>query len=507
MKRRFAGYPAAVAYDKPDGKKAVQHLLWGDFVGDQGEKKGTYSVKDVHREVRTGKYVRCHIRGRKEASWIREHEIQDERCLEVIFVDIGQGDGCLVITPDDDKMVIDAGQQDNMYRFLRWRFGRFDKKFELKAGIISHPDSDHYKGFEHLFGDENVFFETIYHNGIMEEKGKTPLGPKEKIGGRSYLTGLITNKTQLKNFFKDESRWKRKQFPTMLKNALDGKSFGGFKMLSIQDGYMPGYGPDEELSIQVLGPVVEPADAKPPKLRWITDKGKTKNGHSVVLRYQYRNVSLLLGGDLNIPSEHLLLSHHTGLESPADNSEDEAALVEAARKTFQVDVAKSCHHGSSDFAPTYMRATNPIATVISSGDAEPHSHPRADTLGSIGLHSRGTRPLIFSTELARSAPEAIKHPNILQRELERQLDEITSAPADTEAEKKARDKKVAAFKEEMDDVIDRSVAVFGAINVVTDGHKVVIAQKLEEPRGADRKWDIYRLEAEGNGPLRYQSKH
>jgi len=59
----------------------------------------------------------------------------------------------------------------------------------------------------------------------------------------------------------------------------------------------------------------------------------------------------------------------------------------------------------------------------------------------------------------------------------------------------------------MDKVLDRSVAVFGAISVVTDGHKVVVAQKLERPRGKDKKWDIYRLEAKGNGPLRYLSKH
>lgn len=27
---RFAGYPSAVAYEHPDGKKPVQELLWGN---------------------------------------------------------------------------------------------------------------------------------------------------------------------------------------------------------------------------------------------------------------------------------------------------------------------------------------------------------------------------------------------------------------------------------------------------------------------------------------------
>ena len=461
FKKRFAGYPSAVAYEAPDGKEAVQHLLWGAFIQDKDEKQGSYIVSNVHGVKVKGNYVRCHIRGRRKDCWIREHEIQSERLLEVIFVDIGQGDGCLVVTPDDKQMIIDAGEEDNMYRFIRWRFGQFRKKFTFHAGVISHPDSDHYNGFNQFFNDPNVSFDTIYSNGIMERfaaNSKDSLGPKESFDKRSFLISLITSKQELQDFLKIKSRWEKmsngrtsnKQYPTMLKKALDYDKFKEFKMLSIQDGFMPGFESDKDLSIQVLGPVVEPTDANPPRLRWLSDVGKTKNGHSVVLRFNYRNVSLMLGGDLNIPSENLLLSHHTGLKSPPEKTEDEDALVEAARKVFQVDIAKSCHHGSSDFSPLYLRATNPIATVISSGDDEPHSHPRADALGSIGRYSRGNRPLIFSTELARSAPEAIKHPNVLHRELKAQLQKIVDAPATTDSDKAKREKKINRFKKKMD---------------------------------------------------------
>jgi hypothetical protein len=254
----------------------------------------------------------------------------------------------------------------------------------------------------------------------------------------------------------------------------------------------------------VLGPVPEPGEERPHLEFFDGNISKAKNGHSIVLRLQYQNVSMMLGGDLNIPAEELLLAHHTRLQSP----QGEAALVEAARKTFQVDIAKSCHHGSSDFSSLFLQALNPIATVISSGDDEPHSHPRADTLGSIGVYSRANpRPLIFSTELARSAKEAIKHPNVLINDLKRELNAIEKAPATTPQEKTARKKKVDAFKKEMEKIINRSVAVYGAINVVTDGARVIICQKLETPRAKDKKWDIYRLEPEDIGPLEYQSKH
>ena len=91
----------------------------------------------------------------------------------------------------------------------------------------------------------------------------------------------------------------------------------------------------------------------------------------------------------------------------------------------------------------------------------------------------GGRPLIFSTELARSSKETIKHPNVLRRDLFEQLDAIKSAPATTEREKREKARKVAAFQEQLESVLDRSVAVFGAITVVTDGSKVVVTQKLE----------------------------
>ena len=123
-----------------------------------------------------------------------------------------------------------------------------------------------------------------------------------------------------------------------------------------------------------------------------------------------------------------------------------------------MDISKSCHHGSADFTSEFLRATNPIVTVISSGDEESYAHPRPDTLGTIGKYSRGKRSLIFSTELARSGKEFLELKNI-------------------SAQKK----------------LERVVTVYGMINVRTDGEKVIIAQKLEKS-GSSTNWDIHKLE-------------
>ena len=182
-----------------------------------------------------------------------------------------------------------------------------------------------------------------------------------------------------------------------------------------------------------------------------------------------------------------------------DTSGSMEGLIDAARRTFQVDVAKSCHHGSADFSPLFLRATNPVATVISSGDDEPYSHPRADALGTIGRFSRSDRPMIFSTELARSVKETIKHPHVLRekaKELARKIDEAAT-PA-------AKERAQARYDKFITKTIDRSVAVFGTIHLRSDGERVLIAQKLERPRSKSKKWDLYRLERAGAGPLRLE---
>ena len=138
---RFAGYPSAVVYDKPEGKKkGLQHLLWGDWLRLKSGRKGNF--------------VEVHARG--VDGWMHKEDIQKQRLLEVVFVDIGQGDGCLLVTPDDKHMVIDAGQGDNMKRFLRWRYGGFKEPWKFECAVISHPDADHYGGFDALFDEENI---------------------------------------------------------------------------------------------------------------------------------------------------------------------------------------------------------------------------------------------------------------------------------------------------------------------------------------------------------------
>ena len=159
-------------------------------------------------------------------------------------------------------------------------------------------------------------------------------------------------------------------------------------------------------------------------------------------------------------------------------------ITAKTRKHFGSDIAKACHHGASDVLDPFLMAINPIATIISSGDNESHAHPRPDALGAFGRTSRGKRPLLFSTELARSTKEfsyPIKFYGLLKK-LEQRLKEATTK------------KEQEHYQLRMNNLRDSNVAKYGMITVRADGKdNVIVAQKLEKKRSDGQKWDIYSL--------------
>jgi beta-lactamase superfamily II metal-dependent hydrolase len=497
----YIGFPSAVHYGEKGsnnshkGKKPVNQLLWGDWA----------RIDDIK-----GNWFQ--VRSRRRDGWVRKENLQTNRLLEVNFVDIGQGDGCHIQTPEDRAIIIDAGEGDNMYRFLRWRFGRFANRFDFESFVITHPDKDHYYGFTDLLEHDNVHAETIYHNCIVEQisGGKSSLGKVQKFDRKNYLTGLVQTKAELKQITDSSVRRGKRLYPNLLKKALDsGRVEDIVGILASEDqaapNYLPGYAPEDggPMTMVVLGPVPRTLGNGKAGLPRLGANGVTKNGHSVVLLLQIGNIKMLLGGDLNEPSQEYLLEHYTGLEAHPRSPEAYEILVQEARRHFQVDITKACHHGSAHVSPVFLDATNPLATVVSSGDNEPHSHPRPDTLGIIGKYSRSERPLIFSTELARSGNETIKHPNRVRAELRAKIEKESSIihdPASTDAQ-------VKAARERLDkhlNVIQRSVANYGMINVRTDGQRLIIAQRLERKRSKSTRWDIYEFESDAHGRLTYQ---
>lgn len=494
---RYAKGPVTYLYDAGNLKTKKKQLLWGDWlrIGDD--------IDDDWSEVKWG----------QDSFAIKKEDYQEQRVLEMIFLDVGQGDGCILTTPKigakEKIMIIDAGLGDNMKGFLDYRFRDFKKKFTFHAAIITHPDSDHYLGFQKIFENEQISFEHVYHNGLMERTGDDLLGPVTD----GFLTDIRASKTAARNLYSNAAVRGGKFYPKLIWTSLNTDRFADVSMLSTEHGqkedgrtWMPGFAPsnDAEFTIEVLGPVVERAPNGKKGLRTFAksmtaramDKGKTKNGHSVLLRLKYHDFSVLFGGDLNTPAEHFLMRHYGNDGEAPTTVAGSTAMIKKARARFAVDLMKCCHHGSSDVTDEFLEATEPAAYVVSSGDNESHVHPRPDLLGLLGKKGRGHRPLVLCTEILRSTRE--KEDPKLRGKLNKLVAKIDK---ETDAEKKKELKKDRA--KILDELFKRNVGVYGAVNLRTDGHSAVVAFRNEKPKGVKR-WFFYELEKDVDGIFQVQ---
>lgn len=324
------------------------------------------------------------------------------------------------------------------------------------------------------------FLLSRYTNTIVQRPGSS-IGGSAAYKGINYVTDFIDTKEKLESVLgegKEQSNY-QKLLSDAIKANEGVKVNGLYKILGEENIIYD----DGLLKLEVIAPIAEKVEVGGKEqyaLRWFADGdvGKTKNGHSVVIMAHIGKLRILLGGDLNSHSADFIMSQYGGEDlgklkiklAKAKTEEEKNAirqkidqLIETCRKTLGCDVAKSCHHGSHDITNELLKAFNPIATVISSGDEESFCHPRPETLGAIGKYSRGDRPLIYSTELSRSSPEYFT---------------LKMLKIKTPTEKQ------------------RLVSTYGMIALRSDGFNTIIVQKLE--KGTSRfgklvKWQIDKL--------------
>lgn len=420
-------------------------------------------------------------------------------------MDVGQGDGCIVIPPEsgaDEKVVIvDAGANTNMFRFIKWRFGKLRVPFHFHAAVITHPDLDHYQGFQSLFKHPNVRFKHVFHNGLAERTGSDLFGTTGSSG--LFLDEIAETHDQIKTLYADPAVRGGKKYPNLMQIALTNGRVGDVTMLSAKHGtsegrkhWMPGFAPSDNgvATIEVLGPVPNMATGKA-RLRWFGNKigskahntAKTKNGHSILLRLTVGGCRILLGGDLNRPSEDYLLRHYSGT---AQDKPLKDAVPKASNR-LAADILKCCHHGAADVTNEFLQAVEPFAFIVSSGDEESHAHPRPELLGRLGKQGRGEEPMILCTELLRSTRERGRSEDFTRlRSLDKKIDHPNTPDDD---KKKLRKERTALQKR----IQKRNVGVYGAITVRTDGGHIEISFRLEKPRGK-QLWQSYHFDHDGN---------
>lgn len=128
-------------------------------------------------------------------SFVVLYEVNNRDKLEVVFLDVGQGDSILIKTPYRTEILIDAGKNSIVKRSLGEHLPFYDHKIDLT--ISTHLDEDHIGGFKDFLNgytsDYHVLFSTstkenIITNSLWNDlKEKTVITKKVKRGDRIIL--------------------------------------------------------------------------------------------------------------------------------------------------------------------------------------------------------------------------------------------------------------------------------------------------------------------------------
>lgn len=478
MEPRRLKLDLANVYDGPGRKaKCIGTLAWGDEVRVTGEPGANGIPVLLTRLVDDGgKIVIKEVPGLIRPGKLGMEDVFSDggdpaaRVLRVDFVDVQQGDGAVVETPEGRTMLVDGGDNQLFARYLAKRYGGSTEKRwkEIDCIVVTHGDADHFSGLTQIYRSESnadrlkrlfIHPRRVFHNGLVKRPGernsrKVPdvemLGPTVEQGKDLLLTGLVDDPRAVpsgeRNLPFDQwcaalDAWEARG-GTIDLQRLDADSDGDklFGFLNEGAPHRP------RLQVEVLGPLTVPTTGGA-ALKFLGSpvsrigrktgapkfKGKsashTINGHSVILRLTYGGVRFLLAGDLNEEAEEFLIR-----EQP---------------ERVHAEVLKVPHHGSADYAADFLKAVSPIVSVVSSGDEseqKEHIHPRATLVAALGRHARPevAEPVVFVTELAAFF--------------------AVEGPAVTRATRDRPERSIFAF----------SRRAFGIVKVRTDGERLLV---------------------------------
>jgi beta-lactamase superfamily II metal-dependent hydrolase len=413
-------------------KKLLTTLAWGEPVTVEEVAAKHVKVKLIYfTEQADGSIVPSTRTGFiiPTDSGIKPAEVAADRLaanvLQVDFVDVQQGDGAVIETPAGRTILVDGGDNQLFARYLanRYRGTSLGKPKVIDCILVSHGDADHFSGLTEILKSEThaaakkrLFIqpERVYHNGIVKRPsdGHTEtqlLGKTTKSSGQTFITGLETSlldvadaemNAPFKAWKKALATWNKRKTdaggPAIEFRRLDNTAVDAFGFLA-----------PENVRVDVFAPLPEIIGGKP-ALKFLRDPpdgprighestnttslesgslsaSHTINGHSIVFRLAFGAFSYLFAGDLNDEAGRTLTRQH--------NSD----AIKLTAEVFKVP-----HHGSADFSGAFIKAVEPMLSVISSGDEsrrKEYIHPRATLVGTLGKYSRLEEPLVFVTEL------------------------------------------------------------------------------------------------------------
>lgn len=238
--------------------------------------------------------------------------------LRAIFFDVGQGDSILVVSPAGRAMLVDAGGDSSYFEDTILPSLRDLGLSRLDYLVLSHPHQDHVGGMPAVMEGIDV--------------------------GKVVLAGQVHSNHAYEVFLR-----MIKEADVSVLKARKGESF--------------------DLGAGVEVRVLWPEDPL------FEDTDDSVNDNSVVLRISYRDVALLLAGDIAEDARR-------------------AMLVEDLEVRSQI--LKVAHHGSySQVQSEWLAAVEPEVAIISVGADNPYGLPHGETLTHLELMGAG----VYRTDL------------------------------------------------------------------------------------------------------------
>jgi competence protein ComEC len=243
---------------------------------------------------------------------------KQDKNLEVIFFDVGQGDSILIRTPDKQNILIDGGPDATVVYKLGKYLPFYDKIIDLM--ILTHPHSDHVAGLVDV---------------LTRYRVKRVLGTGVTHTSADYLKWLELIKEKEIKFI---------------------TAAGYRKIIFSENG-------KDEVILEILYPL---ENISP-------NSFKDLNGSSVVVKLTYGSNSFLFTGDLPVEGEEKLVK--------SDDRGSLTSSVEVKFPRLKANVLKVGHHGSKfSSSLEFLEQVQPAHAVIQVGKNNKFNHPHIRTL-------------------------------------------------------------------------------------------------------------------------------
>ena len=274
--------------------------------------------------------------------------------LNVHFVDVGQGDACIVELPDGKKMIIDGGEKDAKDALL----GYIDENITDKDGnkityfdyaILTHTDSDHCGSLDDVL---NKYPAKNFYRPNVKCNYKDYVDPDASLltsdcvsKGTAAYKDVIAAASKGKNKFGDEYK----------------VYINSFELEPIVPDAKPG--DDGYYSLSFYGPN--------------SNSYKDWNNYSPIMILEYEGIKIALTGDCEKEGEAEFAEKAKAREGKFSVFDD----------NYSVDVIKAGHHGSrTSTGEAFVEAVTTAESrpntliVISCGLNNKYKHPHAEKL-------------------------------------------------------------------------------------------------------------------------------